>query len=99
AQVLARTAQEIAPVQQDAAAGRLDQAQDQARRRRFAAAALADQSEGLAAGQGKADAVDRFQCRRRAPEEGAPLDRERLREVGDLEQRLAHGAATRWQAT
>src|SRR5215470_4213486 len=99
AELLPAAAQEVAAVQPHAASGRLDQPQDEARRRRLAAAALADETESFSPGEGEADAVDGLQRRSRAAEEGAALDRERLRQAGDLEQRLSHGAAATWQAT
>ena len=61
--LLFRHRQEIDPVEQRFArldsAGRLDQAQQRQRDRRFARAGLADQAEAFAASQIEADAVDR----------------------------------------
>ena len=48
---------DVAAVEPDAAAGRLDQAQDAARDRRFAAAGFADKPEGFSDANRKTDAV------------------------------------------
>src|SRR5205085_3860890 len=52
--------QQILPFKVDFASRRLDQAQDAAARRRFAAAGFADQPKGLAVPYAEADIVNRF---------------------------------------
>ena len=83
---------DVAAVEADAAAGRLDQPQHAARHRRFAAAGLADQSEGLAGGKRKADAIHRMHGAG-PPAQDAAAYRIVLDEIGDLEQRrrVGHG--------
>src|SRR5262249_15143768 len=71
----------------DLAAGRIDGAQDAARGGGFAAAALADQCQGLALGDREADVIDGADVPDRLLKETAP-DREELLKVLDLEQRL-----------
>ena len=51
---------DVLAVDPDAAAGRLDQAQDAARHRRFAAAGFADQPERFPDAEREADAIDRM---------------------------------------
>src|SRR4029453_17191599 len=85
----------IQPVKADAAAGRLDQAQDAARHRRFAAAGLADQAECFADANRKADAIHGLHGAALAPEDAAS-HRIVLDEVRYLEQsaRLGHAKAS-----
>src|SRR5262249_26252805 len=64
-----------------------DGAQDAARGGGFAAAALADQCQGLALGDREADVIDGADVPDRLLKETAP-DREELLKVLDLEQRL-----------
>ena len=79
---------DVLAVELDRAAGRLDQAQHGARHGRLAAAALADQAQGLAFADRKADAVDRIDMPGGAPQQPL-LDREMLFQVVDLEHRRA----------
>ena len=76
---------DVAAVEPDAAAGRLDQPQHAARHRRFAAAGFADQAERLADAEREADAVDRMHGAD-LPAQHAAAHRIMLDEVGDLEQ-------------
>jgi hypothetical protein len=94
---------DIEPVQADAAAGRLDETQDAARHRRFAAAGLADQPEGFSDAERKTDAIHGMHGADLAAEDAAS-HRIVLFQVGYLEQRrlVRHGtpaiSAARQQA-
>ena len=71
------------PVEDDAAAVRLDEVHEEARRRRLAASGFADDAEGLAALNDEGDVVDGLHDGARAADE-ATLQREMLGEVLDL---------------
>src|SRR5439155_6066075 len=92
---------DVTTVEDDPAAGRLEQPGEQPAGRRLAAAGLADQAESLAPGDREVDTVDRLDVRDLALEDDAAGDGEVLPEVGDLEDRLAllgggrRGARTR----
>ena len=81
---------DVAVVQPDAATGRLDQAQDAACHRRFAAAGLADKAERFADAEREPDAVDRVHGADLAAQHAA-AHRIMFDEVGDLEQRAGVG--------
>src|SRR5579872_4325513 len=76
---------DVASVEADATAARLDQAEHAARDRRFTATGFADESERLTLSKRKADAVDRVHGARRAAQNAA-AHRIMLDEVGDLKQ-------------
>ena len=77
----------------DLAGGRAHDAERRVAGGRLAAAAFADQREGLAGLDREAHAVDRLHGAGRPPEHAA-ADREVHLQVGDLEQRLAHRASS-----
>ena len=77
------------PSNHDLAGGRFEQFQQRAADRRFAAAALADKPQRLAAPDLERDAVDRVDLARDAREH-AGIDREMLFQILDLEQRAGH---------
>src|SRR5258705_13077508 len=82
---------DIQAIEPDAAAGRLDKAQDGARHRRFSAAGLSDQPEGFSDANREADAVHRMYGADAAAKDAAS-HRIVLDEVRYLEQgaRLGH---------
>ncbi len=82
---------DIQAIEPDAAAGRLDEAQDAARHRRFAAAGLPDKPEGFSDTNREADAVHRMHGADAAAKDAAS-HRIVFDEVGYLEQsaRLGH---------
>jgi hypothetical protein len=86
---------DIQPIETDAAAGRLDEAQDAARHRRFAAAGLADKAEGFPDADREADAVHGMHGADLAAEHAAShrivLDQVRYLEQGA---RVGHGDPT-----
>ena len=86
------------PLETDAAGRRLDEAQDQPSRRRFAAARFADQAEHLAALDGEAHAVDGVNDATPAAQPCA-ADREALLESVHVEQWVRHHTLTTGQAT
>src|SRR5206468_343481 len=90
-QLARRQRDEVPPLEPDAPRTRLDQPQDQARRRGLAAARLADEAQRLALREREADAVDRVD---HAPATGEPraADVEPLLQPGDLEERPGHHA-------
>ena len=83
---------DIQPIKADAAAGRLDEAQDAARHRRFAAAGLADEAEGFSDANREADAIHGMHGADLATEDAAShrivLDQVRYFEQGA---RVSHG--------
>ncbi len=83
---------DIQAIKADAATGWLDEAQDAARHRRFAAAGLADKAEGFADANREADAIHGMHGADLATEDAAS-HRIVLDEVRYLEQgaRLGHG--------
>src|SRR6202007_634687 len=76
---------DVLPIDLDAAARRLDQAQHAARDRRLAAAGFADEAERLADAKRKAHAIDRMHGADPAPQNAA-AQRIVFYEVGDLEE-------------
>ena|SRR5205085_4082531 len=83
---------DVAAVEPDGAAGRLQQPKHGTRHRRLAAAALADEAQGLALADAEAHAVDRIDLPDGAADD-ALLDREMLGEVNDLQHRRLVRAA------
>src|SRR5262249_52431275 len=79
-------AEDVLPLEEDLARGRLDQAEDRAADRRLAAARLADETEGLAVADLERDVVDGLHVADGAREDPL-LDREVLLQVGDLDER------------
>ena len=79
-----RQTQQVLAVEQELAAGRLDQAQHGARERRLAATGFADDADGLAACLGKAHAVHGI--------DPPALDRKMLDQVLDLQDRVGQAA-------
>src|SRR6185503_6221535 len=93
-------AADVLPVEQDLALGRLLEPQDAATRRRLAAAALADQPQGLAAQDGEVDTVDRLDVTDLAAEQHAVADREVHGKPANLDERrslhlVSHATASR----
>src|SRR5947207_10001297 len=84
---------DVAPVEHDAAARRLVEAQDRAAERGLPATGLANQAEGLAAPDRERDPVDRLDVAHMAVEDEAALDREPHPDVLELDQRPAAAAA------
>ena len=99
AQLRAGERVDVAAVEEHAPGGRPLEAKQEARGRRLAAAGLADEAERLLASDREADAVDRLHVARRPGDEQAPGDRKMLREVLDLDQRLAGDRSTLQHAT
>ena len=89
AHLLAAERRQLAPVEADRAAGRLEQPQDAVAGRGLARAGLADEAERLALPDLEADPVDGADVVDGAVDEEARLDREVLLKVGDLEERRA----------
>ena len=88
---------DVAPLEDDLAAGQLVQAHDAAPERRLAAARLAHEPERLARPHLEGDRVDGLHLRHVAADHAAALDREVLRDLARLEQRLvAHDASSGW---
>ena len=85
----AREVRDVAPVEDDLAAGRVEQAHDAARHRRLAAAGLADDAERLALVDGEGDAVDGLDGADLLLEDDPARDREVLLQVLDDEQLVA----------
>ena len=83
---------DVGPQKPDGAAARLDQAQDHAPERGFAAAALADDTQRFTGRETEADIIDRAQRADRAARTGAP---EFLVEVLYRQDRFAQGVASR----
>jgi hypothetical protein len=81
-----REAGDFTPVEQNAPRARLDQAQDEPAQRALAAAALAHETQGLAAAQIERDVVDRAHDRFRSTEKRARLA-ERLADPIDAQER------------
>src|ERR1700682_3016959 len=83
---------DIAAIEPDGAGGRLDEAQDAARNRRFAAAGLADKPERFSDAQREADAIDRMHGADLAAKDAAS-HRIVLHQIRYLEQSagVAHG--------
>ena len=88
AQLVLLEVRDVAPLELDRAAGGLVEAGHETRRRRLAAAGLADEAEGLALVDREADAVDGLDRRADHPQALDLAEREVSLEVGDLEQRL-----------
>ena len=82
-----RQRRDVGAVEQDPAAGRLDQPQERATDGRLAAARLADEAERLAATDGEADVVDRLHVADLAAQDAAH-QREELAQVLDLDERV-----------
>src|SRR5258706_5208516 len=95
AQVCLAEIGDIQPIKANAAPRRLDEAQDAARHRRFAAAGLADKAEGFADANREADAVHGMHGAHLATEDAAS-HRIVLDEVRYIEQgaRLGHGTTS-----
>ena len=100
-----REGQQILVPEPDLSRRGLDQPRHQPRRSRFAAAALADQAQGLAAADLEVDAVDRLQHLRLLARElgiDVGVQREVLGEPFDFEQRVRRRswrhAPCRWHA-
>ena len=69
---LAESVRQVGALEEDLAAGRLDQAQDRPAERRLAAARLADEPDRLAAADREVDAVHGLDVRDRLAEAGPP---------------------------
>ena len=89
---------DIDAVIEDFTGGRLFETQDTAAHRRFAAAALADKSEGLAALDRQIDAVDRLHVTDMAARDHSLGDREVHPQPPHLQKRLRLGARDRHAA-
>src|SRR5205823_4024492 len=84
-----REMRDVTAAEDDLAAGRIEQPHDAARKRRLAAAGLADDAECLPLVQRERDAVDGFHRRDLLLEDDPARDREVLLDVLDDEQLLA----------
>ena len=82
-----RQRRDVGAVEQDPAAGRLDQPQERAPDGRLATARLADEAERLAATDREADVVDRLHVADLAAQDAAH-QREELAQVLDLDERV-----------
>ena len=80
---------DVAPLEDDPARGRVEQAHDAARHRRLAAARLADDAEGLALADGEADAVHGLHRGDLLLEDDPARDREVLLQILDDEELVA----------
>ena len=78
---------DVFPVEQDTAAGRLDELEDRATERRLSAARLADETDCLTATDRERDAVDRLDVTDMAVENQPALDREPDLEVVQFDER------------
>ncbi len=87
-QILASHLGDIDAVIDDLAGGRLFKPQDAAAGRRLAAAALADQTQGLAAPDGEVDAIDRLHLAHLAVDDDPLGDREMHVQSPHFEERL-----------
>ena len=88
---VAPEAGDVVAVDHDPAVGRFEQLQQRTADRRFAAAALADKTQRLAAPDLERDAVDRVDLARDAREH-AGVNRKMLFQIFDGEQRAGHAA-------
>src|SRR3954470_14521853 len=95
-QGVARHVSDVPAAVVDLAARRLEQAREQARGRRLAAARLADDAEGLAAEHVEAHAVDGLHRPHLPAEHDARGQREVLDEVADLDEAVAGDRAHGW---
>jgi hypothetical protein len=82
---------DVLPVEADRPRRRIEQAQHETRRRRLAAAGLADDPERLAAAHGQRDVLDRVHDGLAAREHALP-HREVLRQVVELDEVFRSGA-------
>src|SRR5262249_44328943 len=87
-QLALRQRRQVGALEEDVAAGRLEQPQDRAAERGLAAAGLADEADRLAAPDGEVDAVDGLDVRDRLAHH-AFLDREVLLDAARLDEDVA----------
>src|ERR1019366_8571240 len=79
----------VRPFEQDRPRGWIEQPDQQTRRRALAAAGLPDDPDGLATLDVERDSIDRLDRPHSALKDDPPGDRKMLRQVTDLEQRVA----------